>query len=178
MNDFVEQCLMEWRRIGVPDAIANEMASDLEADLSDAAADHVPPEEVLGNGIFDAPSFARSWAAARGVIPPAPPTPTPSSPVAPSDGRRVVALALGGLAVMACALLTLVVFHPFARAVAVRRAAFVGPGVGSHPGMFARPGLIVGHPAAMGAPGGVFLAFGVLVIAALAGSSWFLWHRP
>lgn len=171
MNTFVEQCLLEWRRIGVPDGVANEMASDLEADLREAAADHVAPEEVLGNGIFDAPLFARSWAAARGVIPTAPP-----APVAHRDGRRVVAVALTALAVLAAGLLTVVVFHPFARAVAVRRATFVGPGPGRHPGVFLRPGILVGHPAGIGAPAGV-LTFGLLVIAALAASAWFLWRR-
>jgi hypothetical protein len=55
----------------VPDAVANEMAADLEADLAEAAADGAAPEEVLGNGVFDPRSFAASWAAERGVIPPA-----------------------------------------------------------------------------------------------------------
>jgi len=32
MNDFVERCLREWKRVGVPDAVANEMAADLDAD--------------------------------------------------------------------------------------------------------------------------------------------------
>ena len=66
MNGFVDACRREWKRIGVPDAVANEMAADLEADLAEAEADGVSPEEVLGNGVFDAPSFAASWAAARG----------------------------------------------------------------------------------------------------------------
>ena len=33
MTDFVEQCRLEWRRLGVPDALADEMAADLDSDL-------------------------------------------------------------------------------------------------------------------------------------------------
>jgi hypothetical protein len=68
VNDFVDVCRKEWRRLGVPDVEANEMAADLVADLDEARADGVSPEEVLGNGYFDAESFAASWAHARGVI--------------------------------------------------------------------------------------------------------------
>jgi hypothetical protein len=56
----------------VPEIEANEMAADLEADLADAQADGASPEEVLGNGYFDAKSFAASWAIARGVVSVAP----------------------------------------------------------------------------------------------------------
>ena len=31
MNEFIEECRREWRRLGVPDPIANEMAADLAA---------------------------------------------------------------------------------------------------------------------------------------------------
>ncbi len=67
MSQFVDVCRKEWSRLGVPEALANEMAGDLEADLAEARADGVSPEEVLGNGYFDAKSFAASWATARGV---------------------------------------------------------------------------------------------------------------
>lgn len=69
MNRFVDQCRSEWRRLGVPDAVANEMAADLTADLEEAEAEGASPEEVLGNGVFDPRSFAASWATARGVVP-------------------------------------------------------------------------------------------------------------
>ena len=72
MSDFVEQCRSEWRRLGVPDPLAEEMASDLASDLSDAAADGVSAEELLGSSTFDPRSFAASWAAERGIIPAAP----------------------------------------------------------------------------------------------------------
>jgi hypothetical protein len=68
VSQFVEQCRREWSRLGVPAAFANEMAADLEADLAEARADGVSPEEVLGNGYFDAACFAASWAIARGVV--------------------------------------------------------------------------------------------------------------
>ena len=67
MNEFVEECRREWRRLGVPDPIAREMAADLEADLEEARADGVAPEEVLGRGAFDPRSFAAAWASERGV---------------------------------------------------------------------------------------------------------------
>ena len=67
MSQFVDDCRKEWKRLGVPEPLSNEMAADLEADLAEAASEGVSPEEVLGNGYFDATSFAASWAVARGV---------------------------------------------------------------------------------------------------------------
>jgi hypothetical protein len=67
VNDFVEECRREWKRLRVPDPIANEMAADLEADLKEAEAEGASAEEVLGSGAFDPRSFAASWAAERGV---------------------------------------------------------------------------------------------------------------
>jgi hypothetical protein len=67
MNEFVEECRREWRRLRVPDPVANEMAAELAADLEEAEAEGVSPEEVLGRGAFDPRSFAASWAAERGV---------------------------------------------------------------------------------------------------------------
>ena len=65
MNDFVEECRREWRRLRVPGHIADEMATELAADLDEAA-----PEEVLGNDALDARAFAARWAAERGVARP------------------------------------------------------------------------------------------------------------
>lgn len=67
MSEFVEECRREWRRLSVPDAIANEMAADLEADLKEAEAEGASAEEVLGSGAFDPRAFAAAWAAERGV---------------------------------------------------------------------------------------------------------------
>lgn len=68
MNDFVDECRREWKRLGVPEPVANEMAVDLTADIADAEADGGSAESVLGDGFFDARRFAASWAGARGVI--------------------------------------------------------------------------------------------------------------
>jgi hypothetical protein len=67
VNEFVEECRREWRRLGVPDAVANEMAADLTADLEEADAEGGSPEDVLGNSAFDPRRFAAAWAVARGV---------------------------------------------------------------------------------------------------------------
>ncbi len=66
MNEFVEECRSEWRRLGVADAVADDMAAELTADLAEAEAEGVSPEDVLGSGAFDARSFATAWAAERG----------------------------------------------------------------------------------------------------------------
>jgi hypothetical protein len=67
VSEYVEECRREWRRLGVPDAIANEMAADLTADLDEAEAEGGSPEDVLGNSAFDPRRFAAAWAVARGV---------------------------------------------------------------------------------------------------------------
>jgi hypothetical protein len=84
VNPFIEECRREWRRLRVPDAVANEMATDLASDLGEAEAEGISAEEVLGSGAFDPRSFAASWAAERGVI--------PSSPVRANPLRRPVNL--------------------------------------------------------------------------------------
>jgi hypothetical protein len=72
MSDFVEQCRLEWRRLGVADPLAEEMAADLTSDLREAEAEGVSAEELLGSSAFDPRSFAASWAGERGIIPAAP----------------------------------------------------------------------------------------------------------
>jgi hypothetical protein len=72
MSEFVEECRREWKRLRVPDPIANEMAADLAADLAEAEAEGASAEQVLGSGAFDPRAFAASWAAERGVVGPAP----------------------------------------------------------------------------------------------------------
>lgn len=68
MSDFVERCRGEWRRLGVPDPVAEEMAADLASDISDAAADGISIEELLGTSASDPRAFAASWAAERGLV--------------------------------------------------------------------------------------------------------------
>ena len=69
MSEFVDRCRAEWKRLGVPDGAANEMAADLETDLQEAQGDGVSIEEVLGRGAFDPAGFAAAWASERGVVP-------------------------------------------------------------------------------------------------------------
>lgn len=71
MSDFVEECRREWRRLGVPGALAEEMAADLASDLGDAEAEGISAEEFLGT---EPRAFAAAWAAERGIVPsPSPP---------------------------------------------------------------------------------------------------------
>ena len=84
MIEFVEECRREWKRLGVPDPIANEMALDLTADIEEAEADGGSAEDVLGNSLFDPRRFAAAWASARGVTAP----PTPVEPLTPLDRKR------------------------------------------------------------------------------------------
>jgi hypothetical protein len=70
VSEFVDECRREWRRLGVPDPIANEMAADLTADLDEAEAEGGSAEDVLGNSAFDPRRFAAAWAGARGVTSP------------------------------------------------------------------------------------------------------------
>ena len=105
MTDFIEQCRREWKRLGVADAVANEMAADLAADLTEAEAEGVSPEEVLGSSAFDPRSFAAAWAAERGVIPSA----TPQKVRSHSRGWLVLAsiATLSVLGLVAAALVNL-----------------------------------------------------------------------
>ena len=86
MNEFIEECRREWRRLGVPDPIANEMAADLTADIEEAESEGGTAEDVVGNGAFDPRRFAGQWANARGVTAP---------PVISPPPRRWPLLAVG-----------------------------------------------------------------------------------
>jgi hypothetical protein len=71
MTAFVEECRREWKRLGVPDLLAEEMATDLEADLAEAEADGVSAAEILGES--DPRRFAATWAGERGLVSEPPP---------------------------------------------------------------------------------------------------------
>jgi hypothetical protein len=118
MSEFVEECRREWRRLGVPDPVANEMAADLNADLEEAEAEGGSPEDVLGNSAFDPRRFAAAWATARGVTGAPPPPDRRSS-------RRVPALiaitALMGVLTFGAALALLVGRHSSSFAFAAQR---------------------------------------------------------
>jgi len=102
VSEFVQECLREWRRLGVPDAVANEMAADLSADLDEAEAEGGSPEDVLGNSAFDPRRFAAAWAVARGVTGPPMPDPAPAwrSPVAIALSVVLALLAIGAALVL------------------------------------------------------------------------------
>ncbi len=133
MSDFVEQCRSEWRRLGVPDPLAEEMATDLASDLREAEAEGVSAEELLGSIAFDPRSFAASWAAERGII--------PVSPSRGNAGRRPIVLAaftaVAGIALLVAALL-LATGQPKVSVVAASRTA--------------KPHLPLPPPAAFGPP--------------------------
>jgi hypothetical protein len=71
MSAFVEECRREWRRLGVPDLMAEEMAAELEADLAEAEADGISAAEMLGES--DPRRFAATWARERGLVSEPPP---------------------------------------------------------------------------------------------------------
>jgi hypothetical protein len=130
VSEFVEECRREWKRLGVPDPIANEMAFDLTADIEEAEAEGGTAEDVLGTSLFDPRRFAAAWAGARGVTAPS----IPVDPFVPLVRERhpwyrpamVMALtAFGILTALAAALL--VGRHGSAVAAPVSRI-FNGPG--------------------------------------------------
>jgi hypothetical protein len=122
VNEFVEECRREWRRLGVPDPIANEMAADLTADIEEAEAEGGSAEDVLGNSVFDAQRFAASWAGARGVTAPVLPDGSPRRRALPVVVLTAIA-AFFGLAAIAL----LIGRHSASAAVSVRRI-LAGPG--------------------------------------------------
>jgi len=66
MNAYVEECRREWKRLGVPPGLAEEMGAELEADLAEAEADGVSAAEMLGES--DPRRFAATWARERGLV--------------------------------------------------------------------------------------------------------------
>jgi hypothetical protein len=66
MTAYVEECRQEWKRLGVPDLLAEEMATELESDLAEAQADGVSATEILGES--DPRRFAANWASERGLV--------------------------------------------------------------------------------------------------------------
>jgi hypothetical protein len=69
MSELVAECRREWKRLGVPEAVADEMAAELQADLDDAEAEGGSPADVLGRHALDPRAVAASWAIERGVVP-------------------------------------------------------------------------------------------------------------
>jgi hypothetical protein len=176
MSDFVEQCRQEWKRLGVPDPLADEMAADLATDLREAEADGVSAEEFLGSSAFDPRSFAASWAAERGIIP----APALRSPI---RRRPLVLLAFTAVAAIALivAALLLVSGQPRVSIVATRTA---------HPRFITPPNFFVGPPgtrrivlhagtsASASAPVDWILLLFAIVALGFAAWLWSRWSRP
>ena len=175
MSSFVDECRKEWSRLGVPQAEANEMAADLEADLAEAKAEGVSPEEVLGNGYFDPRSFAASWAASRGFV-------GPTRPARGTIQVRTLALALG--AVVAAAFVALGLAFLFGTPVVNRSVSAAAAPFSAHvhrplPPFFVTPSG--GHPVVFGpmVPPSLHPAGLVLLLVGLAGLAAVLWiWRP
>ena len=103
MSEFVDACRREWRRLGVPDAVAAEMAADLEADLEEADAEGASAQDVLGTSAFDPAAFAAAWAAERGVVHSA-----PAASRVRRRGRVLAAIAIPAAVAVVGAVLALV----------------------------------------------------------------------
>jgi hypothetical protein len=183
--EFIEECRREWKRLGVPDPVSNEMAADLTADIEEAQAEGGSAEDVLGDSVFDPRRFAAAWAGARGVT-----GLSVSGPVglsSPLGGERprwykpVAALAVvasGCLAALVAGALVVgrhssAVAAPVSRALQVQGSAgLFGPGPG--PLRFSESGPSLAAPVTI-------LAFGLLAVAivglCLAVLFWSPWFR-
>jgi hypothetical protein len=159
MSRFVKECRKEWKRLRVPDSVANEMAADLTADLAEAEAEGASIEDVLGSSAFDPRAFAASWAAERGVSRP-PPAPSRSS-------RRWLALAaLAAIAVALVGALMVMAPKPRIRMESSGRALAVVP----HPSFRGPPPGLAGHATTLADHvhelGGLILVLGIVAMIA------------
>ena len=172
MSDFVEQCRREWKRLGVPDPLAEEMAADLAADLSEAEAEGVSAEELLGSSASDPRSFAASWAAERGIVP---------APPSRGNGRRrprvlVAFTALAATALVVAALL-LATGEP---KVTLTRSGRPPAHLASPPASSVPPGStsrLVLHPTSTAAPVEWILLLLAIVALGFAAWLWSSWVR-
>jgi hypothetical protein len=167
MSDFVEQCRREWKRLNVPDPLAEEMAADLAADLGEAEADGVSAEEFLGSSVSDPRTFAASWAAERGVIP---------GPPGPRTARRrplalVAFTTIAAITLIITALLLLTGNPKVTLATSGRRHAHLSP----PPAFPVPPGHVA--PANLSAPIEWILLFFALVALVFAAWLWSNWSR-
>jgi hypothetical protein len=148
VSQFVDECRQEWRRLGVPDPAANEMAADLEADLMEAESEGVSAEEVLGIGAFDPRSFAASWAQERGLIQPAlvqPPTAQPAPAGHRTRQSRTFSLVLAFAVLAVVGGVFAIVGSHQAVAVVMRKPVQVLPAPPIHPpAEFVQPGAVQG----------------------------------
>lgn len=168
MSEFVEQCRREWRRLGVPDPLAEEMAADLASDLEEAEAEGASAADYLGASASDPQSFAASWAGERGIIP---------APPGVETGRRrplalVVFTAFAAIVVVVAALL-LATGEP---KVALRASSTRTPPHLPLPGARPTVPFATGHQVQAAAAAPVEWILLIVGLAALAFSGW-LWLR-
>jgi hypothetical protein len=171
MTDFVDECRREWKRLNVPDPIANEMAADLAADLSEAESEGISAEEVIGSGAFDARSFAASWAAERGVA-----HATPEVTAAAPEKRRTlrhppILAALATLAALGLIGAALALLTPRSESVAVAIRSPV-----SHPPPGSAGPLAV-HAGTANAAAWILLLLLAALTTVLAAWLWSRWVR-
>ena len=170
MSEFVEQCRLEWKRLGVPDVLADEMAADLGADLNDAESEGMSAEEFLGSSALDPRSFAASWAGARGIV--------PTASGRDSAHRRPLAL----IAFTAIAAIVLTITVLLLLTGQPRAALVTSQTMGSHvhsasmaplmPGGTRRHVLPLGNPSAP-----VEWILLVFAIVAIGFAAWLWWNR-
>jgi hypothetical protein len=165
MSDFVKQCRREWKRLRVPEPDAEEMAADLAADLTEAAAEGVSAEELLGSSAFDPRSFAASWAAERGIIP----RPLERE-TASRKPRTLLAVAIVSAIALIVGALTLLTSHSRVAPIASTTAPSQLPSPSPGPGLL---GVHAGTVAASAVAWTVIL----LAIAAVALAAWSTWVR-
>jgi len=172
MSDFVEQCRREWKRLGVPDPLAEEMAADLASDLGEAEAEGISAEELLGSSVFDPRTFAASWATERGIV-----------PVPPGRGntrrrpRFLVAFTVLATITVIIAALLLATGQPKVSLAASRSAQ---PHLSPTPGGIVvppGPGRHVLHTASASAPVEWILLFLAVVALGFAAWLWTSWSR-
>ena len=66
VDDAIHTATETWRRLGVEQATADEMAEELAADLAAASADGRSVADYMGG---DVEALATSWADERGLVP-------------------------------------------------------------------------------------------------------------
>jgi hypothetical protein len=114
MTAYVEECRQEWKRLGVPELLAEEMATELESDLAEAQADGVSATEILGES--DPRRFAATWASERGLV---------DEPAPPPKRRRWIWVVVGLVALILVAWIVTVVGLFAAATVSVKTNASV-----------------------------------------------------
>ena len=130
MTAYVEECRQEWKRLGVPDLLAEEMATELESDLAEAQADGVSATEILGES--DPRRFAATWASERGLV--AEPAPQPKR------RRRWILIVVGLVALVPRAVIVAIVGLFAAASVSVQTRACAAPR--TTVGAFALPNFV------------------------------------